>query len=73
MKSAREREPVKPPNCQKCRDDGYVLYWQDINDKPYQYIAYCTCEKGADWMYDGTKVEKGKSKYFIPCVDEVLI
>lgn len=64
--------PDRVVKCHKCRDRGFVWYLQKFDYGEYQYIAHCTCEKGAKWKYDGTQLEKGGSRYYIPCVDEVL-
>ncbi|MDR1703475.1 MAG: hypothetical protein LBS19_02150 [Clostridiales bacterium] len=38
----------------------------------YTFMAYCTCPAGSQWRYDGRHLQKGKSRYRIPCIDEIM-
>lgn len=55
-------------------DKGYVLYHNHRKEKGviYEFLAHCTCAKGIDYQYDGTKCENRKTDYFIPRVDQVF-
>ncbi len=59
-------------NCYICMDNGFVTYTKRENGCNYQYIAHCTCPKGNEWRYDGSKLEKNKSDYYIPHIDAIL-
>lgn len=52
-------------------DDGYIFYTKKVYGLEYEFISYCTCEKGNQFQYDGRK-SKDKNQYYIPCVATVL-
>lgn len=60
------------PTCTACNNIGFITFTKYINEYcfndvklPISYVAYCDkCENGKQYIYDGTKCEKNKSKYY---------
>lgn len=52
--------------CKICNDNGCVLFYKLVNGYPYEYIAYCECQKGVPYRY-----KNSKNGYDIPCVKQI--
>lgn len=66
---------LKAGKCDKCKGEGLIYYIKKINGNEYQYVARCSCSKGNEYQYDGTKTrdEKHRSKYYIPTTQELAM
>lgn len=42
----KAKEPVKPPKCWICMDQGLVIYGKKVNGMIYEMAARCTCAQG---------------------------
>lgn len=69
----REETQEEKVQCDKCNSEGYILYTKMFEGIPYIYAARCTCKNGDSYRYDGRKLQKDKSKYYIPSIEEVEI
>lgn len=63
-------QDLRIPQCFVCMDTGFVLYQKIINGVPHEYAAYCVCEKGIEYIYNGKSCKK-QSEYYIPCISAV--
>ena len=68
--NSNERERVE---CKACKGEGVIKYFKDIEGKPYEYFARCTCQNGLDFTYDGTTISdiKHRSKFYVPLITQL--
>lgn len=59
-------------NCFICEDLGFVFYEKEVHEIRYEFISYCTCEKGGQYAYDGRKQKDRPSKFYVPSVIQVF-
>jgi len=55
--------------CLICLDKGFIVYNKKVDDKIYQYVSHCICEKSLDFRYDGNKCGERKSPYYIASIE----
>jgi hypothetical protein len=67
-KGEKRRKKYK---CLLCKDDGVIEYVKSFGGLEYRYFAHCTCEKGGEFKYDGSKC-KEKSDYRMASIEEIL-
>lgn len=59
--------------CKKCRNTGYILYKQIVEEHEYEFAAICSCNRKK--QYKGWEIsdERYRSKYYTPLAVELGI
>jgi hypothetical protein len=63
------KKPVKH-NCWICMDRGFVEYDKVVGEIKYRGMAYCICDAGKQFKYDGSLCKDHKTDYFMPCITD---
>lgn len=66
---------IKKIKCPICLDKGFILYHQKHEMNPnqtYEHVAFCTCDNGIPFRYDGQNCTTHKTNYVIPNIDQYL-